>query len=80
MKLPNNDGPILLYPKEPKNVFVFRLTTLLSQDDAEYMHRKLLLQVMNGVVLLDDFVELVAVTGPCTDVKVKMINKEKTTK
>ena len=71
----------VLYPehreqKNPDNIFVFEVGAFLSQNQLEQIHEELLESIKQGIVVLAPYIKLKAVTGPCTDVEVKIISPE----
>lgn len=63
--------------KPDENVFVIRVNTLCSDGIIKGLREELADQIRSGVVILPPYMELVAITGPCTDVEVRIITEEK---
>lgn len=60
----------------PDNVFVMRANTFIPNGTIKGLREELAGQIRSGVVVLPPYVELVAITGPCTDVEVRIITEE----
>ena len=60
----------------PDNVFVMRANMFASDGIIKGLREEIADQIRGGVVILPPYVELVAVTGPCTDVEVRIIAEE----
>jgi hypothetical protein len=60
----------------PANVFVIQARAFFPDWKAQNLQEEIVEQVKSGVLVLPPYLELVAVTGPCTDVEVKMITRE----
>lgn len=58
------------------NVFVMRANMFASDGIIKGLREDIADQIRSGVVVLPSYVELVAVTGPCTDVEVRIITEE----
>lgn len=61
----------------PDNVFVMRANMSASDGIIKGLREEIADQIRGGVVILPPYMELVAVTGPCTDVEVRIITEEK---
>lgn len=50
---------------KPENVFVFKTNRFRSPEEMAQTYKSLILQIGNGVVLLEPDIRLEAITGPC---------------
>ena len=60
----------------PDNVFVMKANIFAPDGIIKGLREELAAQIRSGVVILPSYIELVAITGPCTDVEVRIITEE----
>ena len=60
----------------PANVFVIQARAFFPDWKIQNFQEAIAEQVKSGVLVLPPHLELVAVTGPCTDVEVKIVTEK----